>query len=174
MILVQQGARKALVEGAGLDTSNLDGHVDGVLSHKDLMWPHRAEIAKLLKKKKDDSGTISVEDLYDAKRFTADQYSMKEVSFGSYNEIPLIFLKCGGNADTGRVQLDSVLEFFDGKQPTNSGRISAVNMGKVQAMIPGTPGPSIFKSTRDIPGFVKFLIGSALAKFGIMQKVLQL
>jgi hypothetical protein len=60
MIFIQQGARKSLLEGAGLDTSDLDGYLDGLLSHQDLMWPHRAEIAALLEKKQDASGIITV------------------------------------------------------------------------------------------------------------------
>jgi hypothetical protein len=39
MVFLQQGPVKSLLFGAGLDTLNLDGWVEGVLSHKDLMWP---------------------------------------------------------------------------------------------------------------------------------------
>jgi hypothetical protein len=42
LLYLQQGADKSLLEGAGLDTSDLDGYVVAIMSHKDLMWPHRA------------------------------------------------------------------------------------------------------------------------------------
>jgi hypothetical protein len=169
MIFIQQGARKSLLGGAGLDTSDLDGYVDGVLSHQDLMWPHRAEIADLLEKKQDASGIITVADLYAAKEFTSNKYDMT-VSFGSFNEIPLIFLLCGGDADTGKVELSGVLEFFDGKPPTKRGRISSVNQKKVKAMTPNAPGPNLFTASKDKVGIFKFLLG-ATGLQGLMKRL---
>ena len=146
-IYVQQGAQKAFEEGAGLDTQDLDGYVEGVMSHTDLMWPHRSEIGAFLKGKEVD-GTVSVVDLYEAKKFTANNFYDMDVTFGSYMECPLVFLKCGGDAETGRVLLKSVLEFFDGKEPSNGGgRITPVDFQKVTGSLMGAVVPPPAKST---------------------------
>jgi len=178
MIPIQQGARKALKEGVGLDTQDLDGYVDGVLSHQDLMWPHREKVAEFLKGKQADDGTVSPGDLYDAKMFTSSTfYDMDAVTYGSYNEIPLIFLKCGGSADTGKVPLASILEFFDGKPPSTDGRISREGLDKVLAMIvaEGKPeSPSLLKSSKDKFGIAKFILGASVLQKKLKSKVLGL
>jgi len=174
MIPVQQGKKKALKEGVGLDTQDLDGYVDGILSHKDLMWPHRKKVAELLKGKQAADGTVSAGDLYEAKKFTAKTFYDMDVTFGSYNEIPLIFLKCGGNTDTGRVPLKSVLEFFDGKPPSTEGRINSMkDIKKVKATIvkEGKPkSPSLLRSSKDKWGLAKFAYAKAVL-VGKMQKM---
>jgi hypothetical protein len=107
-------------------------------------------------------------DIWEAKKFTADKCNMEQVLHGSYNKIPLIFLKCGGNRDTGRAQLDSVRGFFDGKPPINGGRIDKVGMGKIYAMLP-QPATDIKESTKDLPGLFK--LGFAKELVEVMRKL---
>jgi len=178
MIYVQQGKDKALNEGAGLDTSDLDGYVDGVLSHQDLMWPHRAEIADLLKAREQEDGSISPVDLFDVKQFTAEKYGMKTPSFASYNEIPLIFLICGGDPDTGKVPLKSILDLFDGIPPSTRGRVNQEGMDKVNVIVTeareaspnplmsGLKSPGVFGKK----GFAKMVKATVLVLTGRMKK----
>ena len=77
--------------------------------------------------------------------FTANKYSMP-VSFGSFNEVPLIFIKCGGdlNKDSstyGRVPLENVLLFFNGDEPLKSNNLqsSQINFGTLRAALSFTP-----------------------------------
>lgn len=130
MIYIQQGAEKSLEEGVGLNTSDLDGYVEGVLSHKDLMWPHRTEVADFLAARKAEDGTIHAKDVYDGKAFAAKKYKMR-ITIASFLEIPLVFLKCGGNADTGRVPLKSILEFYSGEPPSTEGKMTSEGLRKV-------------------------------------------
>ena len=69
--------------------------------------------------------------------FTAKKYNMP-VSFGSFNEVPLIFIKCGGDLDMdsstyGRVPLENVLLFFNGDTPLKSNNLQTnqINFGTV-------------------------------------------
>jgi hypothetical protein len=175
-IYIQQGSEKALIEGVGLDTHNLDGIVEGLLSHEDLMWSHRAEIAEFLKEKQDENGTISPGDLYEAKKFTSNTFYDMDVTFGSYNEIPLIFLKCGGSAETGRVPLKSILEFFDGEPPSTDGRITQDGIEKVKAILiekEGKPkSPSLFTASKDKIGIAKFIYARILLQKKLKRMVL--
>lgn len=134
-IVVQNGAYEALGKGVGLDTNHLDGYIDGFLSHQDLYWPFKEEMFELLRKREAADGTITAMDIYDGKNFIAtDKYDM-DMTWGSYLEIPLVFLKCGGDANTGKVPLKSVLEFFNGDPPSSSGRIDQAGLSKVLGML---------------------------------------
>jgi len=84
--------------------------------------------------------------------FTAKKYNMP-VSFGSFNEVPLIFIKCGGDLDMdsstyGRVPLENVLLFFNGDTPLKSNNLQTnqINFGtmfgKGGAMSFTPPGPA--------------------------------
>ena len=84
--------------------------------------------------------------------FTANKYSMP-VSLGSYLEVPLIFIKCGGDLDKdsstyGRVPLENVLLFFNGDEPLESNNLqsSQINFGTLRAALSFTspiPRPSV-------------------------------
>jgi hypothetical protein len=158
MVFLQQGPIKSLLFGAGLDTLDLDGWVEGVLSHKDLMWPYRAEVAQLLKAKVDKNGQISVMDMWEAKKFTSDKYNMEPITFASYNEIPLIFLRNGGNASSGKVNLEPILQFLDGNDSGTLGRVTRDGLTKVTAMLP-EPKPTPF-STTDKPQLIVWLLAT--------------
>lgn len=176
-IFIQQGPHGSLVNGKGLDTNDLDGYVNGLLSHDDLMWPYRDEVADFLKERVADDGTIHAKDVYDGKMFAAKKYNMT-ISIASYLEVPLVFLKCGGDADTGRVPLKSILEFYDGVPPSTDGRVVGPDMKKVLKSL-GTRRrlrawiPNVFKLLFT-KGFPEFLVGAGLAKSGKMQKKLGL
>jgi hypothetical protein len=100
-ILLQKGFFKALIKREGLDTTNLDNLLVGILSHRDLMWPNREELQKVLESKQDRDGTIDINDIWGIKDQTAKKEGM-EMSNASFLEIPLVFLHCGGNVNTGR------------------------------------------------------------------------
>lgn len=158
MVFLQQGPVKSLLFGAGLDTLDLDGWVEGVLSHKDLMWPYRAEVAEFLKAKVDKNGQITVMDMWEAKKFTTDKHNMGTITFASYNEIPLIFLRNGGDTTSGKVSLEPILQFFDGNDPGTLGRVTQDGLTKVTAMLP-EPKPTPF-STTDKPQLVVWLLAT--------------
>lgn len=177
MVFIQQGYRKSLNEGAGLDTNDLDGYFNGVLSHEDLMWPHRAEIANFLKERQGEDGTISAADLFDAKKLTSEKYGMEKPTFGSYNEIPLICQKCGGNVETGRVPLKSVLEFYDGKPPSVSGRITRDGLNKWKKILEDDreASPSLLTfGKKDPKGLFKFVLAAKGLQGKMKKKVLGL
>ena len=140
------------------------------------MRPHREKVAEFLKGKQADDDTVSPVDLFDAKKFTSSTfYDMDAVTYGSYNEVPLIFLKCGGSVDTGKVPLASVLEFFDGKPPSTDGRISQERLKRVLAMIieEGKPeSSSLLKSSKDKWGIVKFILGATVLQRTLKKKIL--
>ena len=84
--------------------------------------------------------------------FTANKYSMP-VSLGSFLEVPLIFIKCGGDLDKdsstyGRVPLENVLLFFNGDEPLKSNNLqsSQINFRTLPAAMsfkpPEPPQPS--------------------------------
>jgi hypothetical protein len=174
-IYLQQGYKKSLIEGVGLDTQDLEGIVVGMLSHKDLMWSHRAEIAKFLEEKQDENGTISPGDLYEAKKFTSNTFYDTDVTFASYNEVPLVFLKCGGSVETGRVPLKSILEFFDGEPPSTDGRITKDGIDKVHAILKeeGKPkSPSLLTASKDKIGIMKFIYANTLLQKKLKRMVL--
>ena len=108
IIVNQHGLIKSLFRKKALDTSDLDGI--SIASHKDLMWPYRAELATILQSRKDDKGDIGLKDLFHIKKLTADKENMR-MTYASYNEIPLIFLYCGGNTKTGRVSCEAIVDF---------------------------------------------------------------
>ena len=77
--------------------------------------------------------------------FTAKKHNMP-VSFGSFNEVPLIFIKCGGDlgmdsSTYGRVPLENVLLFFNGDTPLKSNNLQSnqINFGTV------SPPTKLFK-----------------------------
>jgi hypothetical protein len=144
--------------------------VEGVLSHKDLMWPYRAEVAEFLKAKADKNGQISVMDMWEAKKFTTDKYNMGTITFGSYNEIPLIFLRHGGDVTSGKVNLAPILQFFDGNDPGTLGRITQDGLDKVTAMLP-EPRPTPF-STTDKPQLVVWLLATVASSLSTSVKKL--
>mmetsp|Transcript_6607 Transcript_6607/g.16414 ORF Transcript_6607/g.16414 Transcript_6607/m.16414 type:complete len:310 (-) Transcript_6607:282-1211(-) len=142
---LQNGVLRSMFTDAGIDIYNIDGYLDGILSHKDLMWPYRDEVASVLRKDKDKDGTVHINDIYAAKVFTANKYSMP-VSLGSYLEVPLIFIKCGGDLDKdsstyGRVPLENVLLFFNGDEPLKSNNLqsSQINFGTLRTAMSFTP-----------------------------------
>ena len=165
MIPVQQGFFKAFFKGVGLDTLDLDGYVERNLSHKDLMWPYREEVAALLKSKADENGQISVLNLWEAKRFTTDKYDKGgAITFASYNEIPLIFLRCGGDTSTGKVDLKPVLDLFDGKDTGPLGRCTVKGFKEVLKILDRDAperSPSIFR-TPAVLQHLKFIVSTVI------------
>uniref|UniRef100_A0A7S2UQX8 Thioredoxin-like fold domain-containing protein n=1 Tax=Attheya septentrionalis TaxID=420275 RepID=A0A7S2UQX8_9STRA len=158
MVFIQQGPVKSLLFGAGLDTLDLDGWVEGVMSHKDLMWPYRAEVAELLKAKEDKNGQISAMDIWEAKKFTSTKHNIGTVTFASFNEIPLIFLRNGGDVTSGKVNLEPVLQFLDGNDPGTLGRITKDGLAKVTAMLPD-PKPTPL-SCPDKPQLIVWILAT--------------
>jgi hypothetical protein len=168
LVFLQQGPVKSLLFGAGLDTLDLDGWIEDTMSHKDLMWPYRAEVAEFLKAKVDKNGQISVMDMWEAKKLTADKHEMGAITFASYNEIPLIFLRNGGDMTSGKVNLEPILQFFDGNDPGILGRISQDGITKVTAMLPG-PQPSLF-STTNKPQLIVWLLATVASGLSLPVK----
>jgi hypothetical protein len=117
---------------------------------------HVALVAEFLKAKADKNGQISVMDMWEAKKFTSDKYNMEPITFASYNEIPLIFLRNGGDVTSGKVNLEPVLQFFDGNDPGTLGRVTQDGLTKVGAMLP-EPKPTPF-STTDKPQLIVWLL----------------
>lgn len=171
LMRLQKGPVRFLMDESGPNTSKLDDHADGLISHKDLMWEHRAEIADLLEERSNKSdNTITPLDIWYAKKLAAEKSTKKYnsehgISFGSFVEIPLIFLFCGGNVYTGKVNLDDVLEFFDGKMPTNRGFVTRKDVRKVVSLLKdeGIESPCPLTAT-NIWGFIKVAVTSILSK----------
>ena len=100
---------------------------------------------------------------------------MDAVTYGSYNEVPLIFLKRGGSVDTGKVPLANALEFFDGKPPSTDGRISQERLKMVLAMIveEGKPeSSSLLQSSKNKCGIAKFILGATVLQKTLKKKIL--
>ena len=81
--------------------------------------------------------------------FTAKKYNMR-VSFGSFNEVPLIFIKCGGDLDMdsstyGRVCLENVLLFFNGDAPLKSNNLQSNQINF------RTVSPPTMQTLQDVP-----------------------
>ncbi|GFH59802.1 predicted protein [Chaetoceros tenuissimus] len=167
-IVNQQGLITSLFRKKALDTSDLDDI--SIASHKDLMWPYRAELATiLLQSRKDDKGDIGLKDLFHIKKLTADKEKMR-MTFASYNEIPLIFLYCGGDTKTGRVSCQGVVDFLNGVPPETTARISLVGVLKVIFMltIGGNFMPFPVRSIGDLFGLVRMSIAILLSLTRIM------
>jgi len=152
-INVQKGNWAALGKGASLDTNDLKGLIDGFLSHQDLYWPHKEAMFELLKKREAADGTITVLDIYDGKNFVATDKHDMDLTTASFLEIPLVFLKCGGDPDTGKVLLKSVLEFYNGDPPSSSGRIDKVGVDKVMEIL--RENEKVVSKTRTLKAMVK-------------------
>ena len=56
---------------------------------------------------------------------------------------------CGGNIYTGKVNLDDVLDFFDGKMPTNRGFVTRKDVQKVMKLLKdeGIESPSLLTTS---------------------------
>lgn len=163
----QHGLIKSLFRKKALDTSDLDGI--SIASHKDLMWPYRAELATILQSRKDDKGDIGVKDIFDIKQITADKENMR-MTYASYSEIPLIFLYCGGNTKTGRVSCQAVVDFLNGIAPETTARVSDEGIGKVRSMLTeaGCSEPFPVRSIGDLFGLLRMAIAVLLSKARIM------
>ena len=85
-------------------------------------------------------------------------------------------MKCGGSANTGRVPLKNILQFFDGKPPSTSGRITKVGLDKILAILAeereASPSIAPPKGTKDIWGFAKFILASTLLQKKMKSEVL--
>ena len=76
-----------------------------------------------------------------------------DLTTGSFLEIPLVFLKCGGDPDTGKVLLKSVLEFYNGDPPSSSGRIDKAGVDKVMETL--TEKEKVVSKTRTLKAMAK-------------------
>ena len=169
-IVNQHGLIKSLFRKKALDTSDLDDI--SIASHKDLMWPYRAELATILQSRKDDKGDIGLKDLFHIKKLTADKENMR-MTYASYNEIPLIFLYCGGNTKTGRVSCQAVVDFLNGVPPETIGRVSLIGVLKVIFMltIGGNFMPFPVRSIGDLFGLLRMSVAILLSLTRIMHYI---
>ena len=113
-------------------------------------------------------------DIHAGKKIAAKKNKMS-LSLASYLEIPLVFLKCGGNADTGRVPLKSVLEFYEGKPPSIDGQITKAGLDKVLKSLTWISKIQQFPNAVKLlctSGIVKFVFAVILTKAGVMQEKL--
>mmetsp|Transcript_3033 Transcript_3033/g.10926 ORF Transcript_3033/g.10926 Transcript_3033/m.10926 type:complete len:246 (-) Transcript_3033:950-1687(-) len=144
-VILQQGLLKFITKFPGPNWYEFDGIIPHVLSHEDLCLPHLPEVQKFIRDKKDADGTISLRDLYDMKVYVSKTFYNMQVTFASETEIYLIFLRCGGDVETGRVDAEDCLLLLEGYEPKNSGKVTYGAIKKIEEFRDWEPA-SVWKS----------------------------
>lgn len=145
VVSLQQG-NKALVEGKAPDIYRL-AEVPGI-SHLDLYLPFIENVTAMLEKAENAAGEVTLQDLIDVKVWIAKQVNVL-VSAASQTETEILFIRAGGNLQTGTIPTTDVLALVQGFPPKHLHQVGGKTVTMLKAL-PNTawpvdavaPGPS--------------------------------
>lgn len=119
-VVAGQKGLLALLRGQAPDLYHLD-EVKGV-SHKDLYLPYLPEV-KTKVNALSRNGQISLQDLADIKESIATQEKVS-VSPASKMETIILFIRAGGDLDSGLIDADDALRIIEGYEPKKNGVVT--------------------------------------------------
>jgi hypothetical protein len=129
-VTVRQKGIVAFLRGQAPDLRRLD-EVPGV-SHTDLYRAYLPEVrAKATRAAV--AGQITLQDLVSIKEWIAKSEGVP-VIVSSQIETALLFVRAGGDLQTGLVDLESVLTLLDGRQPTGFGKVTIGRLKRARHM----------------------------------------
>ena len=97
--------------------------VTGV-THDDKYVSYMSFTRQFLDNNKDDEGMITIQQLVDLKHECAKKANVEEIIGASKIETVLTFLAAGGDVDSGKVRIEEVWRFLNGKRPSGEINIS--------------------------------------------------
>lgn len=115
-IVVAQKGRLALLRGEAPDLYRLD-EVEGI-SHKDLYLPYLPEVKSKVQALSR-NGQISLQDLADIKEWIAAQEGVSVIQSSKIETI-ILFIRAGGELDSGLIDADDALRMIEGYEPKKS------------------------------------------------------
>lgn len=121
----------ALLRGQAPDLYRLD-EVKGI-SHKDLYLPYLPQV-KTKVQALSRNGQISIQDLADIKEWIAAQEGVS-VTRPSKIEAIILFIRAGGELDTGLIDADDALRMIEGYEPKKSGVVTFNTLKQVAKRI---------------------------------------
>ena len=140
----QKGLGAVFKRGETIDMYRLD-EVPGT-SHTDLFQAYLPAVEGKIKEVADKDGMIRMQDLVDLKKWIAAQEGVKEVSFPSKAETGQIFVRAGGDLDTGLVAASDAIKMMKGERPEKGGVVTFSAIKKANTKL-ATWGPSESKTS---------------------------
>lgn len=119
-VVVGQKGWQALLRGEAPDLYSLD-QVKGI-SHKDLYLPYLPQVKEKVEALSR-NGQISLQDLADIKEWTAAQEGVS-INRASKIEAIILFIRAGGELDSGLIDADDALRMIEGYEPKKSGVVT--------------------------------------------------
>ena len=130
MVVSQKGWR-ALLRGEAPDLYSLD-KIKGI-SHEDLYLSYLPQVkAKVQPLRRNDQ--ISIQDLADIKQWIAAQEGVT-VNLASKVETIILFIRAGGELDSGLIDADDALRMIEGYEPKKSGVVTLGTVKRVAKLI---------------------------------------
>ena len=130
-VVVRQKGRVAFLRGEAPDLYRLD-EVEGI-SHKDLYLPYLPEV-KTKVQALSRNGQISIQDLADIKEWIAAQEGVSVIR-SSRIETIILFIRAGGELDSGLIDADDALRMIEGYEPKKSGVVTLDKVKQVAKLI---------------------------------------
>ena len=131
-VILQKGKGwGALLRGQAPDLYRLD-EIEGI-SHKDLYLPYLPQIKEKVQALSR-NGQISIQDLADIKQSIAAQKGVSLIG-GSKIQTVLLFIRAGGDLDSGLIDADDALRMIEGYEPKKSGVVTLSAMQRGQKLI---------------------------------------
>ena len=131
-VLLQKGKGPlALLRGEAPDLYRLDEVK--VISHQDLYLPYLPEVKEKVEALSR-NGKISIQDLADIKQCIAAKEGVPVIS-GSGMQVVLLFIRAGGDLDTGLIDADDALRMIEGYEPKKSGVLTWDGMQRGKKLI---------------------------------------
>jgi hypothetical protein len=131
LVVVRQKGWLAFLRGEAPDLYRLD-QVRGV-SHEDLYLPYLPQVkAKVQALSR--NGQISMQDLADIKEWIAAQEGVS-VSSASKLETVILFIRAGGELDSGLIEADDALRMIEGYEPKKNGVVTFGSIKQARKLI---------------------------------------
>ena len=131
-VILQKGKGPlALLRGQAPDLYRLDEVK--LISHKDLYLPYLPQVKEKVQALSR-NGKISIQDLADIKQCIAAKEGVPVIR-GSKIQVVLLFIRAGGDLDTGLIDADDALRMIEGYEPKKSGVVTLGAMKRARKLI---------------------------------------
>jgi hypothetical protein len=142
LVVVGQKGKLALLRGEAPDLYSLD-KVKGV-SHEDLYLPYLPQV-KAKVQALSHNGQLSLQDLAEIKEWIAAQEGVS-VSSASKLETVILFIRAGGELDSGLIDADDALRMIEGYEPKKSGLVTFGSIKQARKLIAWSDEAELVKS----------------------------